>query len=226
MVQQELEWVPQMSLPALRWLKIKMFGLISYFLTCNILLFNTITNNSFKYIVLLTMICLLATQVQAELGKPSLLQPHKGKVFIYIDCSSTTEPAFEEYSIGRGGDELRAKLSNALQCCLLGGAGIDLLSLIVVEGKICWDLYIDGLLLVQMEICHKFVPNKIELIFDFHSLLFISDNEYCIICSLDLFSTCSIQSQVFVLIFFKKPYSLYFIEVCHQETRILSRVYV
>jgi len=99
MVQQELEWVPQMSLPALRWLKIKMFGLISYFLTCNILLFNTITNNSFKYIVLLTMICLLATQVQAELGKPSLLQPHKGKVFIYIDCSSTTEPAFEEYSI-------------------------------------------------------------------------------------------------------------------------------
>lgn len=44
-----------------------------------------------------------------------------------------------------------------LPCCclfliyLLGswvfssGAGIDLSSLIVVEGKICWDLYIDGL---------------------------------------------------------------------------------
>jgi len=27
----------------------------------------------------------------------------------------------------------------------LSGAGIDLLSLIIVEGKICWDLYIDGL---------------------------------------------------------------------------------
>lgn len=25
------------------------------------------------------------------------------------------------------------------------GAGIDLSSLLVVEGKICWDLYIDGL---------------------------------------------------------------------------------
>lgn len=25
------------------------------------------------------------------------------------------------------------------------GAGIDLSSLVVVEGKICWDLYIDGL---------------------------------------------------------------------------------
>ncbi|KAG4939420.1 hypothetical protein JHK82_045143 [Glycine max] len=118
--------------------------------------------------------------VKAELGKPSLLQPDKGKVSIYVDCSSTAEPAFE----GRGGDELAAELSNALQRCLLGGksgaglfspysedyafpsmllrlfniavellallyspsgAGIDLSSLIVVEGKICWDLYIDGL---------------------------------------------------------------------------------
>lgn len=25
------------------------------------------------------------------------------------------------------------------------GAGIDLSSLVVVEGKVCWDLYIDGL---------------------------------------------------------------------------------
>ncbi|BAU03492.1 hypothetical protein VIGAN_UM117300, partial [Vigna angularis var. angularis] len=84
--------------------------------------------------------------IKAELGKPSLLQPNKGKVSIYIDCSSTAEPAFE----GRGGDELAAELSNALQDCLLGGksgagAGVDLSSLIVVEGKICWDLYIDGL---------------------------------------------------------------------------------
>ncbi|KAE9605312.1 hypothetical protein Lal_00024624 [Lupinus albus] len=84
--------------------------------------------------------------VKAELGKPSLLQPNKGKVSIYIDCSSTAEPAFE----GRGGDELSAELSTALQRCLLGGksgagAGIDLSSLVVIDGKICWDLYIDGL---------------------------------------------------------------------------------
>lgn len=25
------------------------------------------------------------------------------------------------------------------------GAGIDLSSLVIVEGKVCWDLYIDGL---------------------------------------------------------------------------------
>ncbi|KAF8410851.1 hypothetical protein HHK36_003388 [Tetracentron sinense] len=84
--------------------------------------------------------------VKAELGKPSPLQPDKGKVAIYVDCSPTAAPAFE----GRGGEELSTELSVALQRCLLGGksgagAGINLSSLSVVEGKICWDLYIDGL---------------------------------------------------------------------------------
>ncbi|GAB2240323.1 hypothetical protein Droror1_Dr00020841 [Drosera rotundifolia] len=68
--------------------------------------------------------------VKAELGKPSASQPDKGKVFINVDCSSTASPAFAR--------------------CLLGsnsgaGAGIDRTALCVSEGKICWDLYIDGL---------------------------------------------------------------------------------
>lgn len=84
--------------------------------------------------------------VKAELGRPSSLQPDKGKVAIFVDCSPTAAPMFE----GRGGEELSTELSTALQRCLLGGksgagAGIDLSSLVIVEGKICWDLYIDGL---------------------------------------------------------------------------------
>ncbi|XP_037468702.1 exosome complex component RRP42-like [Triticum dicoccoides] len=84
--------------------------------------------------------------VKAELGKPTILHPDKGKVSIYVDCSPTAAPMFE----GRGLEELSAELSVALQRCLLGGksgagAAIDLSSLIVVEGKACWDLYIDGL---------------------------------------------------------------------------------
>ncbi|GFZ05761.1 3'-5'-exoribonuclease family protein [Actinidia rufa] len=84
--------------------------------------------------------------VKAELGKPSPFQPDRGKVAIYVDCSPTAAPIFE----GRGGEELSAELSAALQRSLLGGksgtgAGIDLSSLSIVEGKICWDLYIDGL---------------------------------------------------------------------------------
>ncbi|CAL2269432.1 unnamed protein product [Prunus armeniaca] len=84
--------------------------------------------------------------VKAELGRPNALQPDKGKVVVNVDCSPTAAPMFE----GRGGEELSAELAVALQRCLLGGesgsgAGIDLSSLVVVEGKICWDLYIDGL---------------------------------------------------------------------------------
>ncbi|PKA63246.1 hypothetical protein AXF42_Ash017714 [Apostasia shenzhenica] len=106
--------------------------------------------------------------VKAELGKPTLLQPDKGKVAIYVDCSPTAGPAFE----GRGSEELSTELSVGLQRCLLGDksgavqptpvpngiflayecatefrAGIDLSSLIVVEGKVCWDLYVDGLVI-------------------------------------------------------------------------------
>ncbi|CAN0927195.1 Exosome complex exonuclease RRP42 [Linum grandiflorum] len=86
--------------------------------------------------------------VKAELGKPSALHPDKGKVVIHVDCSAVAEPKFE----GRGSEDLSGELSVALRRCLLGGtsgagAGIDLTSLIVAEGKICWDLYIDGLVI-------------------------------------------------------------------------------
>ncbi|WCJ23561.1 3'-5'-exoribonuclease family protein [Euphorbia peplus] len=48
--------------------------------------------------------------------------------------------------------EFGLRTATALQCRLLGGksgagAGIDPSSLVVAEGKICWDLYIDGLVI-------------------------------------------------------------------------------
>ncbi|XP_056160535.1 uncharacterized protein LOC115669999 isoform X1 [Syzygium oleosum] len=90
--------------------------------------------------------------VKAEIGRPSPLQPNKGKVSIYVDCSPTAAPMFEcNFMQGRGAEELSSELSVALLRCLLSGksgagAGIDLSSLIVVEGKVCWDLYINGLI--------------------------------------------------------------------------------
>ncbi|KAL6638514.1 hypothetical protein ACP70R_024009 [Stipagrostis hirtigluma subsp. patula] len=83
---------------------------------------------------------------KAELGKPSVLHPDKGKVSISVDCSPTASPSFE----GRGSEELSTELSFALERCLMGvksgaGAAIDLSSLVIVAGKVCWDLYIDGL---------------------------------------------------------------------------------
>lgn len=37
----------------------------------------------------------MAWHLQAELGKPSILHPDKGKVAIFVDCSPTAEPLFE-----------------------------------------------------------------------------------------------------------------------------------
>uniref|UniRef100_A0A0D6QY09 Ribosomal RNA-processing protein 42 n=1 Tax=Araucaria cunninghamii TaxID=56994 RepID=A0A0D6QY09_ARACU len=84
--------------------------------------------------------------VKADLGRPSSYRPDQGKIEISIECSPTAAPEFER----RGGDELSMELSGALQRSLLGGksgagAGIDLTNLKVVEGKFCWDLYIEGL---------------------------------------------------------------------------------
>ncbi|XP_074285692.1 uncharacterized protein LOC141611138 [Silene latifolia] len=84
--------------------------------------------------------------VKAELGRPSSSRPDHGKVSIHVDCSATATPMHQ----GKGGEELSSELALALQRGLLGsksgaGAGIDLSSLCIVEGKTCWDLYIDCL---------------------------------------------------------------------------------
>ncbi|KAJ4789236.1 Exosome complex component RRP42 [Rhynchospora pubera] len=91
--------------------------------------------------------------IKAELGKPSILHPDKGKVSIFVDCSPTavsTKVYYFAIYEGKGGEELSMELSVALERCLLGGksgagAAIDLSSLVLVEGKVCWDLYVDAL---------------------------------------------------------------------------------
>ncbi|BBN11627.1 exosome complex component RRP42 [Marchantia polymorpha subsp. ruderalis] len=86
--------------------------------------------------------------VKAELCAPPPGRPHHGKLEINVECSPTAAPEFE----GRGGEELSMDLSRALQRSFLGGASgagaaIDLASLVVLEGKLCWMLYFDGLVL-------------------------------------------------------------------------------
>ncbi|MCO5611109.1 hypothetical protein L7F22_065359 [Adiantum nelumboides] len=81
--------------------------------------------------------------IKAKLGRPLSGRSNQGRVEINIECSPTAAPQFE----GRGGDELSLELSRALHRSLLGGAAIDLSALSVIEGKLCWNLFIDGLVL-------------------------------------------------------------------------------
>jgi len=86
--------------------------------------------------------------VKAELGRPPPGRPTHGSLAIKIECSPTASPKFE----GRGGEDLSLELSRALERSLLGGpngagAAIDLSCLRILDGKVCWVLYIDGLVI-------------------------------------------------------------------------------
>eukprot|EP00245_Coleochaete_scutata_P004465 TRINITY_DN17108_c1_g1_i1.p1 TRINITY_DN17108_c1_g1~~TRINITY_DN17108_c1_g1_i1.p1 ORF type:complete len:288 (-),score=43.58 TRINITY_DN17108_c1_g1_i1:57-920(-) len=86
--------------------------------------------------------------VKAELGSPPPGRPGQGRLEIAVECSPTASPQFE----GRGGEELSSELGGAIQRSLAGGAsgagaGIDLGSLSIIEGRTCWVLFIDALVL-------------------------------------------------------------------------------
>jgi len=54
---------------------------------------------------------------------------------------------------------------------LISGAAIDLSSLIVVEGKVCWDLYIDGLVVSSDGNLLDALSAAIKVTFDLYCLL-------------------------------------------------------
>ena len=69
------------------------------------------------------------------------------------------------------------KLIPSIFCCHLtdynasnhiSGAAIDLSSLIVVEGKVCWDLYIDGLVVSSDGNQLDALPAAIKVSVDFY----------------------------------------------------------
>ena len=86
--------------------------------------------------------------MQVEIGAPDEERPDCGRVCVAVECSPVASPAFQ----GRGGDELGAELTAALERGLYPGpsgrgAGLDLAALSIVAGKSCWVVHVDALLL-------------------------------------------------------------------------------
>lgn len=86
--------------------------------------------------------------VKAEVETPAASHPDQGRLEVAVECSPISAPEFE----GRGGEERAAELAGVLGRCLLGGesgagAAVDLRSLSIVGGKVCWVLYLDALVL-------------------------------------------------------------------------------
>jgi exosome complex component RRP42 len=86
--------------------------------------------------------------VKAEIGTPDVETPNLGACEFSVECSPLASPKFR----GRGGDELSAELSAAIEKSYGVGlaqraedSALDLASLCILPGKSCWILYIDAL---------------------------------------------------------------------------------
>ena len=86
--------------------------------------------------------------VKAEIGAPEDARPDAGRLLFSVELSPVASPAFR----GRGGDELAAELTTALERSMHIGPGaahapLDVSALRIVAGKTCWVLHVDALLL-------------------------------------------------------------------------------
>ncbi|KAK7475009.1 hypothetical protein BaRGS_00033756 [Batillaria attramentaria] len=81
--------------------------------------------------------------VKAELEEPKPDTPDQGRLEFFVDCSANATPQFE----GRGGEELATEITNLLYRAYSSDTVLDVKSLCLQKGKLCWVLYVDVLLL-------------------------------------------------------------------------------
>ncbi|CAN0347599.1 unnamed protein product [Ascophyllum nodosum] len=81
--------------------------------------------------------------VKVEVGEPDLASPGKGRVEVCVSCSNSLFPTFDERSSG----EVNAVLGGALARSMRGVGGLDLDALGIVDGKFCWVVFVDILIL-------------------------------------------------------------------------------
>ncbi|XP_032528637.2 exosome complex component RRP42 isoform X1 [Danaus plexippus] len=81
--------------------------------------------------------------VKTEIDVPKPDKPNQGKIDFFVDCSANATPEFE----GRGGEQLANNISNLMQRAYHSQQAFDLKQLCILEGKQCWKLYVDILIL-------------------------------------------------------------------------------
>jgi len=81
--------------------------------------------------------------VKAEIDKPLPSAPDRGRVQFFVDCSANATPEFE----GKGGNELAEDIASSLSTAYANDIALDCRRLCLVNGKICWLLYIDVVIL-------------------------------------------------------------------------------
>uniref|UniRef100_A0A7S0R1V8 Ribosomal RNA-processing protein 42 n=1 Tax=Pyramimonas obovata TaxID=1411642 RepID=A0A7S0R1V8_9CHLO len=86
--------------------------------------------------------------VKVEIGTPLPEHPSCGRAQFSVDVAANASLQYE----GRGGEDLAAALTQALEKCFGGsssgaGAALDPKSLGIIDGRTCWVVNVDGLVL-------------------------------------------------------------------------------
>jgi exosome complex component RRP42 len=81
--------------------------------------------------------------VKAEIGAPDPMTPNSGSISVSVQCSPSASPEFE----GRGGESLNTELAQFFERCLQSKGVLDLRSLSLLDGKQCWILHVDVIVL-------------------------------------------------------------------------------
>ncbi|XP_026319541.1 exosome complex component RRP42 [Hyposmocoma kahamanoa] len=81
--------------------------------------------------------------IKTEIDIPNPDCPELGKIEFFVDCSANATPEFE----GRGGEQLANTISNMMLRAYHTSQAFKLKQLCILEGKQCWKLYIDILIL-------------------------------------------------------------------------------
>ncbi|XP_013149569.1 PREDICTED: exosome complex component RRP42 [Papilio polytes] len=81
--------------------------------------------------------------VKTEIDVPKAETPGFGKIEFFVDCSANATPEFE----GRGGEQLANTISSTMQRAYYSPQAFNLKQLCIFEGKQCWKLYVDILIL-------------------------------------------------------------------------------
>jgi exosome complex component RRP42 len=81
--------------------------------------------------------------VKVDLGEPDRQHPELGKIQFTVECCPSASPEFE----GRGAEDLNLELAQAMENLMKHPGALDLKSLCLAPGQLCWIIFVDVLIL-------------------------------------------------------------------------------
>jgi exosome complex component RRP42 len=89
----------------------------------------------------------ILVSIKTDITRPALDKPERGIVFCSVDTSSGGVTGTGREQEERQRDDRNADMSTALNAIIREAGGLDLKALSIVDGKHCWTIFVDVLIL-------------------------------------------------------------------------------